>query len=110
MKKVLLIYGGESYEHDISIKSYNTINKDKKISYTTSADYTTIAKNIKIEELENNENVTYLLETYPAITKLELHRLDNISDEERSNKETYSSTEVNLYRKYGPSSPLSSRP
>ncbi|MBR4693327.1 MAG: zinc ABC transporter substrate-binding protein [Bacilli bacterium] len=46
---------------------------------------------ISFKELENNENVTYLLETYPSITKLELHRLDNISDEERSNKETYSS-------------------
>jgi len=46
---------------------------------------------ISFKELENNENVSYLLETYPAITKLELHKLDNISDEERSNKETYSS-------------------
>ena len=28
MKKVLLIYGGKSYEHDISIKSYNNIIKN----------------------------------------------------------------------------------
>ena len=25
MKKILIIYGGKSYEHDISIKSYNNI-------------------------------------------------------------------------------------
>ena len=28
MKKVLIIYGGKSYEHDISIKSYENIIKN----------------------------------------------------------------------------------
>ena len=38
---------------------------------------------------ELNENVNNLLEKYPDVSKLELHRLDNISDTERSNKENY---------------------
>ena len=44
---------------------------------------------ITFKELEDNENVTALLNGYPAIKKIELHRLDNISDEERSNKDNY---------------------
>lgn len=43
------------------------------------------------KDLEDNDNVKYLLENYPSIQKLELHKLDNISDEERSNKEDYQS-------------------
>ena len=46
---------------------------------------------ITFKELPENENVTYFLENYPNITKIELHRLDIISDEERRNKENYSS-------------------
>ena len=44
---------------------------------------------ITFKELDDNENVTALLNEYPAIKKIELHRLDNISDEERSNKDNY---------------------
>ena len=46
---------------------------------------------ITFKELPDNENVSYFLENYPSITKIELHRLDVITDEERRNKETYSS-------------------
>lgn len=38
---------------------------------------------------EVNENAKKLLDTYADIQKLELHKLDNISDTERSNKENY---------------------
>ena len=38
---------------------------------------------------EVNENAKKLLDTYTYIQKLELHKLDNISDTERSNKENY---------------------
>ena len=38
---------------------------------------------------EANENTKKLLDTYTDIQKLELHKLDNISDTERSNKENY---------------------
>ena len=38
---------------------------------------------------EVNENAKKLLDTYIDIQKLELHKLDNISDTERSNKENY---------------------
>ncbi len=46
---------------------------------------------ITFKELPDNENVTAILNDYSNIKKLELHRLDNISDEERSNKENYDS-------------------
>ncbi|MBR3211022.1 MAG: zinc ABC transporter substrate-binding protein [Bacilli bacterium] len=44
---------------------------------------------ITFKELEDNENVTTMMENYPNLQKIELHRLDNISDEERSNKDNY---------------------
>lgn len=50
----------------------------------------TVSYIITFKELEDNENVTALLEKYPNLQRIELHRLDNISDEERSNKENYS--------------------
>ena len=55
----------------------NTIN-DGQVSYI-----------FTFKELADNENVTSILESYPSLNKLELHRLDNISDEERSNKDNY---------------------
>jgi len=36
-----------------------------------------------------NENAKKLLDEYPDVKKLELHKLDNISDTERNNKENY---------------------
>lgn len=60
-----LVFNQEYFETRIEdLKSYNIINKDKKISYTTSADYTTIAKNIKIEELDNNEYIIRITKKY----------------------------------------------
>jgi len=44
---------------------------------------------ISFKELEDNENVTAMFNAYPSLQKIELHRLDNISDEERSNKDDY---------------------
>lgn len=41
----------------------------------------------KGEEL--NDNANYLLTKYPGLQKIELHKLDNISDEERSEKKDY---------------------
>mgnify|MGYP002868277857 CR=1 FL=1 len=46
---------------------------------------------ITFKDLEDNENVAAILEAYPNLNKLELHKLDNISDEERSNKDNYNS-------------------
>ena len=54
--------------------------KDGKISYI-----------IMFKENEVNENTKKLLEAYPNIQKIELHRLDIISDEERTEKKTYTS-------------------
>ncbi len=38
---------------------------------------------------ELNENAKKLVETYPSISQIELHKLDNITGEERSEKEDY---------------------
>ncbi len=41
--------------------------------------------------LEDNDNVKNILENYSSIQKLELHKLDNLTDEERTNGATYDS-------------------
>lgn len=46
---------------------------------------------ISFKGLEDNENVKSLLERYSTVNKLELHKLDNISDDERSNGANYDS-------------------
>ena len=46
---------------------------------------------ITFKGLEDNDNVKMMLENYPNIQKLELHKLDNITDEERGNDKTYDS-------------------
>ena len=38
---------------------------------------------------EVNDNAKYLLDNYSGLQKLELHKLDNITDEERSDKKDY---------------------
>ena len=38
---------------------------------------------------EDNENVKQLLENYPSVQKIELHKLDNLTDEERSTDANY---------------------
>lgn len=42
-------------------------------------------------EQEDNENVKSLMEAYPTINKIELHKLDNLTDDERSNGDNYDS-------------------
>lgn len=44
---------------------------------------------------EDNENVTNLINNYSAIQKIELHKLDILSDEERSNGSDYKSIILN---------------
>jgi len=46
---------------------------------------------ITFKGLEDNDNVKMMLENYPNIQKIELHKLDNITDEERGNDKTYDS-------------------
>jgi ABC-type Zn uptake system ZnuABC Zn-binding protein ZnuA len=38
---------------------------------------------------EQNENTKTLLTTYPGLQTIELHKLDNITDAERSEKKDY---------------------
>lgn len=59
MKKVLIIYGGNSYEHDISIKSYNTIiNNIDKEKYIVDSVY--ITKDNRW--LNNNKEINNIIE------------------------------------------------
>ncbi len=59
MKKVLIIYGGNSYEHDISIKSYNTIiNNIDKEKYIVDSIY--ITKDNRW--LNNNKEINNIIE------------------------------------------------
>lgn len=44
---------------------------------------------------ENNDNVTSLLTAYPNVSTVELHKLDNLTDNERSDKEDYISLMTN---------------
>ena len=44
---------------------------------------------ITFKGLEDNDNVKQLLENYSDIQRIELHKLENITDEERSNKSDY---------------------
>ena len=46
---------------------------------------------ITFKGLEDNDNVKEIMEKYPNIQKIELHKLDNLSDEERTNGATYDS-------------------
>ena len=46
---------------------------------------------ITFKGLEDNENVTSFLNNHSNIQKIELHKLDNISDEERTNEANYDS-------------------
>ena len=73
----------------------NVICIDTDASQKTMADAeNTIAEGavsyiITFKELPDNENVQAILENYPSLKKIELHRLDNITDEERTNKDNY---------------------
>lgn len=50
---------------------------------------------ITFKDLEDNDNVKELLDKYPNVNKIELHKLDNITDDERSNKDNYLSIMTN---------------
>lgn len=73
----------------------NVICIDTDATQKTLADAENVVKDgavsyiITFKELEDNENVTALMNTYTNLKKIELHRLDNISDEERNNKDNY---------------------
>lgn len=61
-----------------------TLSQAEKAIKNKSVSYIMLFKGEKV-----NENAKKLLDTYTDIKKLELHKLDNISDTERSNKENY---------------------
>ena len=70
---------------------------DSDASQKTLADAENLIKNEKISYIimfknqELNENTKKILENYPNIQKIELHKLDVISDTERADNKTYTS-------------------
>ncbi len=44
---------------------------------------------ITFKDLEDNDNVKTIMEEHENVKKIKLHKLENITDEERSNKENY---------------------
>lgn len=67
MKKVLIIYGGESYEHDISIKSYNTIiNNIDRSKYIVDSVYIT-KDNIWLNNNEEIDNIIEFIKTFDVV-------------------------------------------
>ena len=73
----------------------NVICLDSDASQKTLSDAEELLSNksnsyiIMFKGQELNDNVNNLLDKYPDVSKLELHKLDNITDNERSNKENY---------------------
>lgn len=73
----------------------NVICLDSDASQKTLSDAEELLSNksnsyiIMFKGQELNDNVKNLLDKYPDVSKLELHKLDNITDNERSNKEDY---------------------
>lgn len=73
----------------------NVICVDTDASQKTVYDATVAIENenvgyiITFSGLEDNENVKYLLENYDGLQKIELHKLDNLSDDERSEGKDY---------------------
>ena len=70
---------------------------DSDASQKTLADAENLIKRNEISYIivfknqEENENTKKLMETYPNLQKIELHKLDNITDTERTDKKTYTS-------------------
>ena len=64
--------------------SQKTLSDASKLLDSGSNSYIILFKNQK-----PNENAQNLLDTYSDVKTIELHKLDNISDEERSEKEDY---------------------
>ena len=64
--------------------SEKTLSDARDLFKNNSISYIMLFKGEKI-----NENAKKLLDEYPDVKKLELHKLDNISDTERNNKENY---------------------
>lgn len=74
----LIVYCIDSDATDKTISDVQNLINDKKISYIYS---------FKEEEL--NDNVKSLVDDNSDISVLEMHKLDNLTDNERSNKEDY---------------------
>ena len=74
----LEVYCIDGVATEKTISDVQNLIDDKKISYIYS---------FKEEEL--NDNVKNLIEKNSEVSVLELHKLDNITDEERSNKDDY---------------------
>lgn len=68
----------DSDASDKTLSEAENAIKDKKVSYIM------LFKGEKV-----NDNAQKLLDTYTDVSKLELHKLDNITTTERSNGETY---------------------
>ena len=73
----------------------NVICIDTDATQKTLSDAETVINNgqvsyiITFKGLEDNENVTSFLTNHQNVSKIELHKLDNISDEERTNEADY---------------------
>lgn len=73
----------------------NVICIDSDATQKTLSDAETLINNQSISYImmfkgeEVNDNAKYLLDNYSGLQKLELHKLDNITDEERSDKKDY---------------------
>lgn len=81
--KYLERFGLEVYcvDNDATEKTISDVQKlitEKKVSYI-----------FTFKEEELNDNVKGLIAVNPDITTLEVHKLDNISDDEHNNKEDY---------------------
>ena len=74
---------------------------DNDANQKTLADAENLIKNGSINYIytfkgqENNDNVNNILNSYSNVSTIELHRLDNLTDQERSNKEDYISLMTN---------------
>ena len=67
MKKVLIIYGGESYEHDISIKSYkNIIDNIDKDKYIVDSIYIT-KDNIWLNNGKEVNNIIQFIKSFDVV-------------------------------------------
>lgn len=75
----------------------NVVCIDTDASLKDIADASSLIENesvsyiITFKGLDDNDNVKKLLDDYTNIKKIELHKLENLSDDERSNGEDYSS-------------------
>lgn len=74
----LTVYCIDNDASDKTITTVNNLIKNKEISYI-----------IKFKNIDLPENANKIIEKNPDIKTLELHKLDNITDNERKNKADY---------------------